>query len=45
MWVGEDGELFGAVTIGGCVDAQVIEASETVLSERVPPPFRATSRG
>jgi xanthine dehydrogenase accessory factor len=36
MWVGEDGELFGAVTIGGCVDAQVIEASETVLSERVP---------
>ena len=27
MWVGEGGHLLGAVTIGGCVDARVIEAA------------------
>src|SRR5437867_10559890 len=36
MWVGEGGEIFGAVTIGGCVDAYVIEQAETVLSTQVP---------
>lgn len=32
MWVGEGGRLLGAVTIGGCVDARVIEASEAALA-------------
>jgi len=36
MWVGEGGEIFGAVTIGGCVDAYIIEQAETVLSTQVP---------
>src|SRR5215470_2496522 len=36
MWVGEGGEIFGAVTIGGCVDAYVIEQAETVLATQVP---------
>ncbi|HEX9501765.1 MAG TPA: XdhC family protein [Thermoanaerobaculia bacterium] len=26
MFVGEDGSIFGSVTIGGCVDARVIES-------------------
>ena len=28
MWVSEQGRILGAVTIGGCVDAHVIEESE-----------------
>jgi xanthine dehydrogenase accessory factor len=31
MYVGESGKLLGGVTIGGCVDAQVIEASDELL--------------
>src|SRR5256885_414731 len=33
MLVGEGGAVLGSVTIGGCVDAQVIEQSEDVRSE------------
>ncbi len=33
MWVGEGGRILGSVTIGGCVDAQVIEEAEAVLAE------------
>lgn len=33
MWVGEGGRVLGSVTIGGCVDARVIEESEEVLEE------------
>jgi len=36
MLVGEGGRILGSVTIGGCVDAQVIEESEDVLASRVP---------
>ncbi len=36
MWVGEHGRILGSVTIGGCVDAQVIEASEEVLASLKP---------
>src|SRR5215211_5963191 len=36
MWVGEGGRVLGSVTIGGCVDAQVIEESEAVLSSGAP---------
>lgn len=32
MWVSEQGRILGAVTIGGCVDAHVIEASEESLA-------------
>ena len=32
MWVGEGGQMLGSVTIGGCVDAQVIEHAEDVLA-------------
>lgn len=32
MLVGEGGKILGSVTIGGCVDAQVLEESEDVLS-------------
>jgi xanthine dehydrogenase accessory factor len=31
MWVGLSGDILGSVTIGGCVDARVIEESEGVL--------------
>ena len=31
MWVGEDGSLLGSVTIGGCVDARVIERADEVV--------------
>ena len=31
MWVGEGGRVLGSVTIGGCIDAKVIEESEGVL--------------
>ena len=36
MLVGEGGRVLGSVTIGGCVDAQVIEESEDVLSSMRP---------
>src|SRR5256714_14200939 len=36
MVVGEGGSILGSVTIGGCVDAQVIEQSEDVLSTQRP---------
>jgi xanthine dehydrogenase accessory factor len=36
MVVGEGGEILGSVTIGGCVDAQVIEQAEDVLSTMRP---------
>ena len=36
MFVGEDGSIFGSVTIGGCVDARVIEASQEVLESSKP---------
>src|SRR2546422_7443325 len=32
MWVGAGGRVLGSVTIGGCVDAKVLAASETVLA-------------
>ena len=31
MWVGEGGRILGSVTIGGCVDARVIEESGEIL--------------
>jgi xanthine dehydrogenase accessory factor len=31
MWVGEEGRILGSVTIGGCVDARVVEEAEDVL--------------
>jgi xanthine dehydrogenase accessory factor len=36
MLVGEGGAILGSVTIGGCVDAQVIEESEDVLATMRP---------
>src|SRR6266851_2608308 len=36
MLVGEDGRVLGSVTIGGCVDAQVIEESASVLAAHAP---------
>jgi xanthine dehydrogenase accessory factor len=36
MLVGEDGAVLGSVTIGGCVDAQVIEESAQVLQTMRP---------
>jgi len=36
MVVGEGGSILGSVTIGGCVDAQVIEQAEDVLSTMRP---------
>lgn len=36
MWVGEGGRILGAVTIGGCVDARIVEASERVLASNAP---------
>jgi len=36
MVVGEGGRVLGSVTIGGCVDAQVIEQSADVLGENAP---------
>lgn len=36
MWVGEGGRILGSVTIGGCVDARVIEESEEVLASSKP---------
>lgn len=36
MFVGDDGGIFGSVTIGGCVDARVIEHSGQVLGSSSP---------
>lgn len=36
MWVGERGRILGSVTIGGCVDARVIEVAEEVLASLKP---------
>jgi len=36
MVVGQQGDIVGSVTIGGCVDAQVIEEAEDVLSTMRP---------
>ena len=36
MLVGEGGRILGSVTIGGCVDAQVIEESVGVLDRNTP---------
>jgi len=36
MVVGERGDILGSVTIGGCVDAQVVEEAEDVLSTMRP---------
>lgn len=36
MWVADDGSIMGSVTIGGCVDARVIEAAETALDTSAP---------
>jgi len=36
MFVGDDGGIFGSVTIGGCVDARVIEHSAEVLGTSGP---------
>ena len=36
MFVGDKGDVFGSVTIGGCVDARVIEHSAEVLDSRAP---------
>jgi len=33
MWVGREGRVLGSVTIGGCVDARVIEESEEMLED------------
>jgi xanthine dehydrogenase accessory factor len=32
MWVGEEGRILGSVTIGGCIDARVIEEAEKALA-------------
>ena len=36
MWVARDGSLLGSVTIGGCVDARVIERAERVMATGQP---------
>ena len=36
MWVDEAGRIVGSVTIGGCVDARVIEASAKALEDNEP---------
>jgi xanthine dehydrogenase accessory factor len=36
MWVGSGGEVLGSVTIGGCVDARVIERAEAVIGSGRP---------
>lgn len=36
MWIGEEGRILGSVTIGGCVDARVIEDAEKTLASSQP---------
>src|SRR3954465_7705077 len=33
MFVGASGRILGGVTIGGCVDSQVLEASDELITE------------
>ena len=42
MWVAEDGNILGSVTIGGCVDARVIEKAERVIVSGTPELLRMT---
>jgi xanthine dehydrogenase accessory factor len=44
MWVGEGGRILGSVTIGGCVDAQVVASSEEVLRTERPALLSLTLR-
>lgn len=34
MFIGEGGRILGSVTIGGCVDARVIEEAEAIMTRR-----------
>lgn len=36
MWVGEGGRILGSVTIGGCVDARVLQEADDVLRDGAP---------
>src|ERR671938_830175 len=36
VWVGEGGRILGSVTIGGCVDARVVQEAERVLASGQP---------
>src|ERR687896_1148307 len=36
VWVAEGGRIHGSVTIGGCVDARVVEEAEGVLADGAP---------
>ncbi|MGH7712200.1 MAG: XdhC family protein, partial [Gemmatimonadaceae bacterium] len=36
MWVDESGRILGSVTIGGCVDARVIEQAAEVIAQNQP---------
>jgi xanthine dehydrogenase accessory factor len=36
MWVDDEGRIIGSVTIGGCVDARVIEAATEALARNTP---------
>ncbi len=36
MFVGQGGRILGSVTIGGCVDARVIEEAEAIMISRAP---------
>jgi xanthine dehydrogenase accessory factor len=42
MWVAENGSILGSVTIGGCVDARVIENAERVIASGKPELLRMT---
>ncbi|HEY2374672.1 MAG TPA: XdhC family protein [Gemmatimonadaceae bacterium] len=42
MWVSEQGDVIGSVTIGGCVDARVIEQAERVIASGKPELLRMT---
>jgi xanthine dehydrogenase accessory factor len=44
MWVGEGGRILGSVTIGGCVDAQVVASSDEVLKTERPALLSMTLR-
>jgi xanthine dehydrogenase accessory factor len=44
MWVGEGGRILGSVTIGGCVDAQVVASSDEVLKTERPALLSLTLR-
>ena len=43
MFVGADGSVLGSVTIGGCVDARVLEAAERMLSTSADVPAQLLS--